>query len=149
MPSIVLILRYLMQVFPFFLKVPKFLSYIWRFVKVVALHPASWLFMALMPTLSFIVEIFTGTNYLFGSVINSFVSSIISKIMAVTFDYDLDSMIDSLPYNVLQISCYLGITEALQIIINGLVYASIVLITLKINVFIALLKIKLVTLKRM
>jgi len=149
MPVLIAIFRFFVSIVPFFGRSLKYLGWIWRFLKSLSLNPAVWTMLALAPTISLIYELFTGNQGFLSPVINTFLAQILSTMLNVVFEYDMQQQLSLLDSRVLNVSCYLGVTEALQIIVNGLVNAMIILIVMRINLFIAILKIKMATIRRM
>lgn len=142
MKPIVLILQFLMVLAPFFAKVPKYLGYIYRFVKALATNPISWVVMAILPVVDLLASLFLGSGIGLSSIFTNLVNMFLDKLLSLTFDIDLQGMYEVLPATVLEISCYLGVAEALQIVFTGIVSALSVLLALKISLFLMFLKFK-------
>ena len=140
MPVILAVLRVLALLWPLLVKLVGYLGFIWKFVKVVAASPVAWIAMAFGPTLAAVIEAFTGVNLGISGLYTSIISSMLQSVVSVVFDYDIASAWGSLPANVVELSCYLGLNQAIQVLLNGLVSCLVVLLTLRINLMIVNLR---------
>lgn len=143
------IIALLVSIVPKLAKIPKYLHYIWNFIKSIATAPVTWATVSLAPLLSLVFEFFSGQQTPLSGVVSNFIGQILFKILNVVFDIDVNEMIAQLPANVVQISCYLGVNEALRLMTEGIVSAMVVLLTLRINILIVIYKIKFAKLVKM
>lgn len=139
MPAIIALL---VSIVPKIAKVPKYLHYIWNFVKSIATAPITWVTVSLAPLLSLVFEFFSGRDTPLSGFVTNFVGQIINKILNVAFDIDINDMISQIPANIIEVSCYLGINDALRLLTEGIVSAMVVMLTLRINILVVMLKIR-------
>lgn len=140
--AIVWVVRFLARIVPFLVNVPRMLSFVYKFVKVLAFSPLAFIIVPLIPVLDTIMYILTGHSLgignFFSGLMRWVLDLLLNKIMAsITMGgQDITELWQGLPQTVLELSCYLGISEALQILVNGIASALSVLITLQIGLFI-------------
>ena len=140
MPVLIAIGRALAMLVPAILRMGKVLSFLGRFLKIVALHPITWTAVSFAPLLAFLAELITGKQIV-SPIINGFFLQIISKILEFTLNVSLQDAVDLIPVTVREVSCWLGATEALQDLVNGLATASAVVLILRLKIFLIRLKI--------
>lgn len=142
MPALIrigmLVLTFLKTVGPMF-------KYIWSFIVMLASKPATWFLVSLAPILSILLEFFTGKPSLLTQILTTFITSTINGMLGIFSDVDLQTLYNEIPANVREVSCYLGITEALQILYDGIISGMIIFLVLKINLYIKKLNVKLLT----
>ena len=136
------IARFLVLLVPYLLKIPRYLNFIWKWLKIIATNPIAWIAVSLAPVVDFLAEVFIGHGIGLSAFYNSMITSFLSKIMSVTINSNVQELYDALPAKVIEISCYLGVTAGLQLFFTGIVSAMTVLLTLKISLFLISLKIR-------
>jgi len=119
------------------------LGFIWRFFKVLSVSSVAWTAVSFAPLLITFYEMITGKGTFFTTFLTNFAMSIFTKIFKSVIPVNISDQFSQLSATVLDVSCYLGATEAIQILINGIVGAMTVITILKVNVFIAKLKMSL------
>ncbi len=133
-----LVLTFLKTVGPMF-------KYIWSFIVMLASKPATWFLVSLAPILSILLEFLTGKPSFITQILTTSITSIINGMLGIFLDVDLKTLYNKIPANVREVSCYLGITEALQILYDGIISGMIFFMVLKINLYIKKLNVKLLT----
>jgi hypothetical protein len=111
-------------------------SGIWKFLK----SPAGYLLVWCEPILEFFLKLFTGINGPISASLQWILTTIFDKLLSFVFHVDLQSVINLIPANVSNFSCYLGLNAAIQALMSGLVTGMTVLITFEISIVVTKLK---------
>lgn len=143
--SILSIFRVFIVFVPFFVKIPRFLSYIVRFLKGIATKPGGWLLLPLLQLADQILYVLTGFSIGIAVSLNWIVHWVVGLLMQSIskqfFNMNFTELYNQLPSTVLEVLCYSGFTEALQLLFNSIATAIGVLLGLKISVLIVKAKI--------
>jgi hypothetical protein len=118
------------------------MSFIWTFLKKISLNPAVWSILAFAPLLMMLFEFLTGKPSLISNATNNFIAQMVDKMLQMTTDIDLQTIVNQIPDDVLEVCCYLGVTDALTMLFDGIVGAMTVMLLLRINLFIVGLKLR-------
>jgi len=149
MPVLVAIFRVLAAGFTSLSGLRVLLGFIWRFLKILALHPISWIAMSFGPLLMTFYEMLTGNKTILSTFVSGLVGQIFAKMFDVVVPVNLQEKFSSVSIVAMEVLCYLGALEALQILLNGLVTAILVILSLRINIFLISLRYKFAKMTRM
>jgi len=139
--ALMFLVTFASRLVPFFKVLPGYFRYVWRFFRWVAASPISILVFALLPIIDLFAETFFGVSLGVGTVFRNLVSKFFLSIVTIAVP-DLEGLYNSLPSTVIEICCYLGVSEALELIFTGIASAMAVILSLKITMFLFWLKFK-------
>ena len=137
-----LLIRIGMLILTFLKIVGPMFRYIWSFIKMLGSKPATWFLVSLYPLISTILEFITGKPSILTQILTGFITSTINGMLGIFPDVDLQTLYGEIPAQVREVCCYLGITESLQILFNGIVTGMVFFLVIKINLFIKILNAK-------
>jgi hypothetical protein len=126
---------------PFWRRPVVILTGIWSILKSASMRPAAWLLVSLYPVLEFLIEAITGHRGFMSSIVQWFLTQMLNGILAVGFHTNVQAVYNTIPSNVQQFSCYLGLTAALQILFDGVLSAMVALFSMQLTLFVFKLKI--------
>ena len=107
----------------------------YRFLVKLANSGAAYFLIVFGPLINLLIEFFTGKPTIITQVFNKYIMDLVNKITEITLNFNLQDYIDQLPPTIMEISCYLGVTEALQFYTDGMVTAIQIIILLKIRLY--------------
>lgn len=133
MPLLAWVVRLLAGIGPWVKYIGQAMSWLWKWLGVVARNPVSWVVLSLLPILDLFLEMTIGVSVGVGPVMRWVVTSLSNVLLAYAVDTGyLQGAWDALPATVLEISCYIGATEAIQFLFSGIVSALVSLLVMKI-----------------
>jgi hypothetical protein len=133
---------FLIVITGFLLKFGKWFNFIWKFVVMLAGKPGTWFVVQFLPLILIIIEAITGKPTIVSTFVNNLILEVISKLLSVSINVDLQALIDQIPANIIQMWCYLGFSENLNLYWNGIVSAIQMFIIMRINIMVTKVKFK-------
>jgi hypothetical protein len=138
------ILSLLSKAGPFVALVGRVVGSLWGLLVKFAVSPGGIVFLALEPSLEFIVEALTGVKGPVSSVIQFWVTKGFNLLLSGTFHVDVQGAINGLPANVMQFCRYIKLLAAMQLAMHGILNGMVVIVTYEVGLILFRIKTMLV-----
>lgn len=138
--AILFIARFLGKLAPLLARMGKYFGFVWRFLKRLSNSPIGWIIVSVMPIVDLIAQVVfgksIGVNLFFSNLAKELLNLIITKIPQTS----LQGEIDNIPETVANICCYLGVSQAFNVVVTGLISAISTLLALRFSLFLVWLR---------
>jgi len=134
MPLLAWILRIIVPIGVWSRYIGLAMAWVWKWFVILAKNPISWIVASLLPMIDLILELTLGVSVGIGPAMSYVITSMLNAGLAYAVDTGyLQGGWNSLPATVLEVSCYIGATEAIEFLFTGIASALASLLSMKIT----------------